>query len=115
MNNIFINFLLGIFLCFLGCATVNSEDKTTAKTEVQEKMKRFEKLQDNVSSGTLQAGLLVKDMRTLYGEPDDIFSSGSSTGQFEIWTYEEVSVKNKPTGHPIRLYINNGKLVSWTY
>ena len=101
------------FIC--GCLTLDSENKIKTKEAIQEKIKKFETLQDNVLSNTLQAGMPVQKVKEFYGDPDDVFSSGTSTGRFEIWTYEEISAKNKPTGNPIRLYINNGKLVSWNY
>lgn len=106
---------LTLFFSLCGCMTLSNEKSEKAKEEIQERIRKFTMLRDAVSSGNLQAGAAATDIRGLYGDPADIFSSGSSTGSFEIWTYEEISTKNKPLGIPIRLYINNGKLVSWSY
>ena len=79
------------------------------------KQRHFEALQAAVIKQTIKSGMTSLTIKELYGEPDDIFSSGSTTGRFEIWSYEEVTPSHQPTWRPIRLYFNNEKLVSWDY
>ena len=107
--------LLTLLIAFLGISCQTLDQNQQAQEKIEARIKKFESLQEAINSQSLLTGTPPENIRVLYGEPDDVFSSGSSNGKFEIWTYEEISLKNRPTGHPIRLYFNNGKLISWEY
>lgn len=112
------NYLLAFFLLLSGCNMLqNKETIDKQKEAVKTRIEHYESLRKAITAQTLPVGLNISEIRNLYGPPDETFSSGSSTGQFEIWTYEQISPnKENPTDlRPIRLYINNEKLVSWTF
>lgn len=116
------NILFGFFVLFLipglflmGCETMNKGMAIKKREILEEKRKNYETLQETISSQMLHAGISSTKIKETFGDPDDIFSSGSTTGRFEIWSYEEYTPAGKPTWHSIRLYFNNGKLVSWNY
>jgi len=84
--------------------------------ELKIKMQNYENLEADIKQQKLTQGALASDVRASFGKPDDIFQSGSRTGSFEIWTYEKVSENTDEQGwENIRLYFDNGKLVSWNF
>ena len=105
-----------VILPFGGCASLEGKSKIIKQREaLQTKIRNLKALEAAIASQTLQSGILSSKIRELYGEPDDIFSSGSTTGRFEIWSYEQMTAGPEMSFRPIRLYFNNEKLVSWNY
>jgi len=104
--------LLGLF--FYGCAG-NSVKANAKKEKIQQKKENYAALYEDVSTKSIQAGLTTPQIRELYGESDNIFSSGSGSGMFEIWTYEKVLAREDKDWQQIRLYFNNGRLTTWSY
>lgn len=79
------------------------------------KKAHYQALHDAILTKTLETGISPREAVELYGKPDDVFSSGSYSGAFEIWSYEKVLTKEDPNWQPIRLYFNNYQLISWSY
>ncbi len=101
----------------LSCSFLRDQEKLDkAKEAVELKKKHYASLQDNVRSNSLQKGMTPPAIKELFGEPDDIFQSGSIISSFQIWTYEKVmEQKDEKDWNPIRLYFNNNKLINWRY
>jgi len=101
-----------------GCSLFQNPDALQQKKEIVNKKKQqYRALNDFVSSAQSPQKLTTAQMRELYGEPDDIFRSGSAGSQLEIWTYEKVSSvsDDEELWGTIRLYFNNGRLISWKF
>lgn len=99
-----------------GCNTRKAaETIAQKKQEAELKKNRFESLQADLASGVLRQGADPKGIREYYGEPDNIFRSGSQASSMEIWTYEKLLDKEDEEWEPIRLYFNNHKLVTWVF
>ncbi|MFA5060270.1 MAG: hypothetical protein WC676_06540 [Candidatus Omnitrophota bacterium] len=113
------NFVISIFtgVFFLaGCAMFQPSAKADKRrAEIETRQKNYEALHTAVRANTLTIDTSDSAIRDLYGEPGQVFSSGSSSGMFQIWTYEKILSTGKPEWETIRLYFNNGKLVSWSY
>lgn len=103
-----------VSLSFYGCAGYNLKAKTQ-KEKIQQKKDHYANLYSDVSAKNIQAGSTTTEIRELYGDPDNIFSSGSGAGMFEIWTYEKILTKEDKDWQQIRLYFNNGRLTTWSY
>lgn len=89
---------------------------TKAKKAVALKKKNYAALYDAITSNSLRKGITPPTIKKLFGKPDDIFQSGSMTGNLQIWTYEKVISRNdEEIPRPLRLYFNNNKLLSWNY
>jgi len=111
-------FFLSLACCIAGCSMFqeSQESKKEALEKAQLKKKNFEALYQQLAANSIKTGTTTQDIRSLYGDPDDIFKSGSSASSMEIWTYEKLLANPKdPSWDPIRLYFNDGKLVSWNY
>ena len=114
-NKIYIFTLLVLSFCLFGCIFHDKATVSRQKEALQTKIRNYEALQEAILSQSIQKGTSASRIRQEYGEPDDIFSSGSTTGRFEIWTYEKAVARDPTDWHPIRLYFNSEKLVSWNY
>ncbi|HOW36290.1 MAG TPA: hypothetical protein PL155_07745 [Candidatus Omnitrophota bacterium] len=105
-----------IALLVSGCLTPSgSKTRPDPKQVLELKIQNFQALEQAIKTGAIQAGMTTEQIRESYGEPDDIFSSGSTMGEFEIWAYERITAKSADVFRPVRLYFNNNKLVSWHY
>ena len=114
IKNLYFVLLLSIIF-FSGCLTPN-KNLAQKKVKIEEKKKHFMDLRKDITLNEVVAGMQTETIRESYGTPDDIFTSGSSTSHFEVWTYEYVN--DKPSNedfNPIRLYFTNNKLISWNY
>ena len=102
------------FLCVVltGCS---STARLKKQEEMEKKISQFNALLDDIKSASLQKGMPSRAIRETYGEPTEIFSSGSSTGKFEIWSYDKIVTKSSPVWVQIRLYFSDDKLISWSY
>ena len=111
------SFLILSFCAFqsLGCAMFDKTASLKKQEAFQAKAEHFKNLKEAVEKQSLTSGMTASEIKGLYGEPDDIFSSGSTTGRFEIWSYEEVKPQSQMFWRPIRLYFNNERLISWNY
>jgi hypothetical protein len=110
-------------LCFIafacGCAFAQYKESLDRKrADAQLKKERVATLYQTIAAHELMAGALAEDIRAEFGEPDGIFSSDSNVSTFQIWTYEKSASPGANSGddlQPIRLYFDNGKLVTWKY
>ncbi len=99
-----------------GCETITGKAQNNKRRALlEEKIDKYKALEKTIASQELKNGMRSAKIRETFGDPDDIFASGSTTGRFEIWSYEEFASNGKPTWHSIRLYFSNDKLVSWNY
>ncbi len=104
-----------IMMTFLaGCVTDRGQKKGD---ELAMQVKAYEDILLGFQQKTLKYGTPIETVRSLYGEPQDSFSSGSKTGSTDIWSYYKIpkSEGEEPAFKPIRLYFNNGKLIDWNY
>jgi len=102
---------------FWGCTLFQDPDVLRQQQEtVDQKKQHYQALYDFVTSAKTPQHLTIQQVRGLYGEPDDIFRSGSAGSQLEIWTYEKVAaIESEELWGTIRLYFNNGRLMSWKF
>ena len=107
--------LLLIFLC--GCSLFLSPEKIAEqKKRIEDKKTKYKRLYHFVTSGAIESGIAAEEIEELYGEPDDIYRSGSSVSQLQIWTYEKITgPREEEKWENIRLYFENGHLISWKY
>lgn len=99
-----------------GCSLFRDEEKIARqKEEIQHKKDLYAKLTRDAGDGTLKEGMTSQHIRDSYGEPVDIFRSGSSTSPMEVWTYEKVLEPGEEDWSPVRLYLDRGKLITWKY
>lgn len=101
-----------------GCAHLFQDSAAVAKEKekVELKKKQFAALYGEISEGKISNGTPATKIRELYGEPEDIFRSGSTQSKMEIWTYEQIVEKNDDDAwQPIKLYFENNQLISWKY
>ena len=96
----------------LGC---NSTARLKRQEDLDKKIAQFNTLLGDIKSENLQKGMPSRTVREIYGEPTEIFSSGSSTGKFEIWSYDKIITKSSRTWAQIRLYFSDDKIISWSY
>src|SRR3989338_24416 len=90
------------FVLFSGCESLSEKTpRKNRKEMLQEKIEKFRILQNAVVSQTLKSGMSSTKIKETFGDPDDIFLSGSTTGRFEIWSYEEYTPSGKPTWYSI--------------
>lgn len=109
--------VLGLLVLLVsGCVTpTDTKTRPNPKQVLELKMKNFQALDRAIKTNAIQSDMTTEQIRTSYGEPDNIFSSGSTTGEFEIWAYERIAEKSADPLRPVRLYFNNNKLISWHY
>jgi len=114
---ILISGLFVALVCTLGCSTAQKQEDNQKRLEqLKIKLQNYESLETAIREQRLKQGALATDVKASFGDPDDIFQSGSRTGSFEIWTYEKVADNKEEEGwENIRLYFDNGKLVSWNF
>jgi len=99
-----------------GCSSLRKQELLEQKkAKVEQKKKNYAALLTAVIGNNLTVGASLKTIEDTYGKPDDVFHSGSMESAFDIWTYEKILDKGQEDWQPIRLYFNNGKLVSWKY
>jgi hypothetical protein len=110
---------VGIFLAGMlltGCRTFGDKKSDPRQEALKEKLENYAALQKALNEGRLTKGTAPDEIRASYGEPDDIFTSGSSaSGRLEIWNYGKMISRGIDNWHPIRLYFSNNKLVDWNY
>ena len=106
-----------LLLCAGGCALFDRQEEKSLRLERAEQKKRnYDALYQAIVSNSLRKGLTTREVQRLYGEPDDVFSSGTTSSRLEVWTYTKVKEPGeKETWQNIRLYFDNGKLISWQY
>ena len=109
--------LTALILSAGGCsALAPSQTKVQKRQEAAEKALRVGQLYDDILARVIQVGMSQDDIKSRYGEPEDMFRSSSSVSSMEIWTYERT-----PAGQydafqaPIRLYFQDQKLLQWNY
>ncbi len=112
MRKIILCLLMLSLLPLTGCATDEKEKKLTA---IQDRKKQYEDLIAALQRKTIGKGTAPSTVRTLFGEPNDIFQSGFSESSIEIWTYMNVPVSKEEANDfkPVKLYFNDSKLVEW--
>lgn len=103
--------LLSCTLLCVGCASSRAKEKELL--EIQQK--NYQALLEALETDSLSKGMTPKEIKDAYGKPADIFSSGSMSGTFEIWTYELLILKGGQTAQPIRLYFTDNRLIHWSY
>lgn len=113
-----VRFLL-LFLCAVlpACMTPGAVGSNPAQEEITRKQERLAALREDLTTGRLREGAPEALARERYGDPDDVFSSGSTASHFAIWQYEPV-LTGKETDDkamPVKLYFDTGRLVSWRY
>ncbi len=111
---ILIIFFLTLGLSLGGCASDTKARK--AVDVIKEKQKNYDELIKALAEGALRKGTPAVTIKTLYGNPDDTFASGSMTGSTDIWTYHKIpDPKTSEEAKAVRLYFSNSKLIDWTY
>ncbi len=100
-----------------GCSLFYNKARVAEQQElIEQKKENYQALSDYITSGRVAKGTSSKDILKMFGRPDDVFHSGSTISQFEIWTYEKISDPKSPEiWEHIRLYFDNGRLISWKY
>ncbi|MFC1593762.1 hypothetical protein ACFL38_00370 [Candidatus Omnitrophota bacterium] len=101
---------------FSSCATwgKSKEEIEEERQEIELTEKNYLLLRDDLFSQKLKKGQTSKEIKELYGEPNDIYSTASSLSALEIWTYDFPMPDNELFDSPIRLYFANGKLSTWS-
>lgn len=99
------------------CVTPGKAVQDQAREELARKRERFEALRQDLLAGRPLDGSSEEAVRERYGDPDDIFSSGSPASRFAIWNYHPVLTGKESDTQtlPVRLYFDSGRLVSWRY
>lgn len=96
-----------------GCYSLSAEQKQQKKLLLEAKKEHYQQLLASLRDQKITKGATAESIRQRFGEPDDIFSSGSNVSNLQIWTYEKItSVQEEETWDPIKLYFNNGILES---
>ena len=107
--------LLSLAVFSSGCAL--NKKSADAKAGLLEKKRKHDDLYRELSKKNLPLGILKAEIVEKFGEPDDVFKSGSSTGSLEVWTYDKMLVDKdeKADWETILLYFNNDSLITWKY
>ena len=103
---------------FVGGCSLNKGPHTPTKLDLaKDRKKKRDQLYQELSQKGLKAGTSADLIREKFGEPDDIFKSGSSSSNFEIWTYDKMLVHKEDTAdwESILLYFDNNHLVTWKF
>ena len=105
------------FIVLAGGCSLNKASGSTKPNPVLEKKKKHDQLYQELSQNAITQGTLTRAISERFGEPDDIFKSGSTTSSFEIWTYDEILMKRDEAAewNSILLYFDNNRLMSWKY
>ena len=114
---LFFRLLLILIISSPGCSLLKNQNKLDERMkEVTQKKQNYNNLRRDLSQSNVAIGTSTDSLKERYGDPDDIFHSGSMVSNFEIWTYEKIYAKGEEgTWQRIRLYFDNNKLVSWDY
>jgi hypothetical protein len=111
--------LLAVVILAGGCALAkkNAEEAKTKKELLLEKKKKHDQLFKELSDKLIKQGTSASEIRERFGEPDDIFKSGSSTSSLDIWTYDKMlATKDEPQDwDTILLYFESDRLITWKY
>ena len=111
--------IAAVFFLAGGCSSLaNKEGAAKTKKDLWlEKKKQHDQLYTELSRKIVKQGASASEIREKFGEPDDIFKSGSSTGSFNIWTYSKIlTAKNENADwDAVMLYFNNDRLITWKY
>ena len=115
-------FLVMVLAAFVlsagGCATAKKDSEAKSKKDIMlEKKKKHDELYQELSKKTILQGTPTAEIKEKFGDPDDIFKSGSSTSSFDIWSYDKllISKDEKSEWETILLYFNNDRLITWKY
>jgi len=112
---------IGCALClgFAGCTMFRDPGDIEEKMRmIEEKKQNYAALREALVTKTIPQGYSTQKIKDIFGSPDDVYRSSSSSSQFEIWTYEKVLTPGEAESdswEQIRLYFNNDRLVSWKY
>ncbi|MCK5214667.1 MAG: hypothetical protein KAR05_04885 [Candidatus Omnitrophica bacterium] len=101
----------------IGCSLTESQlEKDKLAAEIKIKKENYANLHQQITSKKLQKALSKEEIKAQFGEPDNVFRSGSSVSSMEIWAYEKILDK-KEIGdrESIRLYFDNDKLITWKF
>ncbi len=104
-----------VFLLCVVLTGCSSTARLKKQEELEKKILQFNVLLDDIKSESLPKGMPSRAIQEIYGEPTEVFSSGSSTGKFEIWSYDKIITKSSHAWVQIRLYFSDDKLISWSY
>lgn len=115
-------FLLRLFLFHLvlafgtgGCLFNFKSVKNEQKEKIAIRQKHYQELHDTLIAQALTKGTSLSQIKERFGEPADIFDSGSTSGRFQVWTYEKDLGLDNQLGEQIRLYFDSDKLIDWKY
>lgn len=110
-----VSILLTAFV-FCGCAMLkeNERKKQEAKELLEKQKKDYTSLLSDLKGHKIEIGATSDEIKTLYGEPAEVFGSSSHNSEFYMWTYEYPDAAKKESFQPIRLYFNNEKLSYWS-
>lgn len=71
-------------------------------------------IHSSLDSGRLITGMGEKEVRTLYGEPEDVQVAGDLRNGNEKWIYSDgVSSKRWNLSSPRVIYFEEGKVIGW--
>ena len=101
-----------------GCSMAQKDSEAKSKKDIMlEKKKKHDELYQELSKKAISLGTPAAEIREKFGDPDDIFKSGSSTSSFDIWSYDKllISKDEKSEWETILLYFNNDRLITWKY
>ncbi len=109
--------VFGLTISLSACSLFHNPDRLREQKErIEKKRQHYLALHRFVTAAASSQDLTTRQVRELYGEPDDIFRSGSAGSQLEIWTYEKISAsQDEEFWDNIRLYFNNSRLMSWKF
>lgn len=101
-----------------GCSLTKDQKNKPNRIELaKDRKKKRDQLYQELNQNAIKQGTLTATIKEKFGEPDDVFKSGSSTGAFEVWTYDNmlISKEEKQDWASILLYFNDNRLISWKY
>lgn len=107
-----------VILHLAGGCSLNKSQSTPTKLELaKERKKKRDQLYQELGQKILKVGTPAEIIREKFGEPDDIFKSGSSTGSIEVWTYDKILLnkEEKTEWESVLLYFDNSHLITWKY
>ncbi|MDP2654508.1 MAG: hypothetical protein Q8Q08_10845 [Candidatus Omnitrophota bacterium] len=98
-----------------GCASTKGTAKQDKQLILEEKLRKFSDLSSQLKTQVIPLGTLTAEIRSQFGDPDDVFRSGSQVSSMEIWTYRGISANNDLNFETIQLYFEKDKLITWKY
>ena len=113
MRRLFLIILLLVSTSYYsGCSMLSFQDKIKKEKEALVKKEQdYQTLKSDLSSGLIKLGTTKDEIKEKYTmpEPEEVFVSGSSMSQMEVWSYD-----GSGTHNPLKLYFENQKLISWS-